>query len=242
MIGGLVVFTAVTLYFIYRKITGMENGIGSGRKKSNLPNAKKYENFGSEPIEVARQLEPYAYGSYKWAGTNGMPIDIFLIGDNPIFRKTPDGSTYCTGYTFATFFITALNRGLLDDFTNEDIRKIQTIWNQGDAKTKPKLNVDAITRVINPNVEPLGKEVSFEEAKEGDFAQIWRSGGSGHSVIFIDKVYNDKGVPIGFRYYSSNGGINQKTGRSGAGEGIEKFTEYGGKVLKNNTYFARLRD
>lgn len=238
MIGGIVVFTAVTLYFIYKKIKSM--GSSNGKSGSNLPNASKYAKFGNEPLEVARQLEPYAYGSYKWSGTTGMPIDIFLIGDTPTFKKTPDGSTYCTGYTFATFFVTAMNRGLLDDFTNEDIKKIHQIWNQGDSSKKPKLNVDALTKVINTNVKPLGEEVSLEDAQAGDFVQIWRSSGSGHSVIFVDRVIQN-GKIVGIKYYSSNAGVNQNTGRSGAGEAIEKFTEYGGKVLKNNTYFARLR-
>ena len=217
----------------------VNNGGGSANN-SKIPNASRYSEFSSDPLQAARQLEKYATGSYKWSGGTGMPIDIYFKGSQPLYKRMPDGSTYCTGYTFASFFVSALNRGLLNDFSDSDIKKIKGIWNEGDAKQKPKLNVDAITKTINPNVAPLGYEVSFEDAKPGDFVQIWRNNGSGHSVIFVDKLMKD-GVPIGIKYYSSNGGINQNTGRSGAGEASEKFTEYGGRVLKKNTYFARLK-
>lgn len=231
VVYGLVGLTAITiLYFVFRKM--------GGKKKSTLPNAKKYSQFADEPVKVALQLEPLAYGKYQWGGTSGMPIDIYLKGDQPIFVKSPDGTTYCTGYTFSVAYVCLMNRGMLDNWSNDDVKKLQAVWNQGDAKSKPKLCVDALTKPIN-NQKTLGKEVTLEDAKPGDFCQIWRSGGSGHSVIFLDRVKQGDKV-IGIKYYSSNGSVNKKTGKSGPGEAVEKFTDAGGSVLKNNLYFARL--
>lgn len=208
------------------------------KKKSKLPNAKRYSNFSSEPVSVSYELEPLAYGKYQWSGTTGMPIDIYLKGDTPIFKKTPDGTTYCTGYTFAVCYVCLMNNGMIDDWQNEDVKKLHTIWNQADAKTKPKLCVEAISKSINGK-KVLGKEVTLDSAKKGDFCQIWRSSGSGHSVIFLERVMKN-GKVAGIKYYSSNGGVNQKTGKSGPGEATEYFTDSGGSVLKDNTYFARL--
>jgi hypothetical protein len=205
-----------------------------------IPNFKRYKQFSTDTVANARALEKEAFGEYKWSGSSGMPIDIYFKGENALFKKPADGSTYCTGYTFAVFFVTALNRGLLNDFTDSDIKKIQQVWNQGEAKNYPKLCVDAISNSINNN-EPLGEEVSLNDAKSGDFCQIWRTNISGHSVILIDKVEKN-GKIIGLKYYSSNGKRNPATNRTGAGEATEYYSDSGGTMLRNKTYFARLND
>jgi hypothetical protein len=155
-----------------------------------------------------------------------------------IFQKTSDGSTYCTGFTFSVFFVTALNRGLLDDWTNDDIEKLHKVWNQGEPTAKPKLCVDAISKPIN-NHKPLGKEISLNNALEGDYCQIWRTTGTGHSVIFLERVMKNNKV-VGIKYISSNASVNPKTGRTGVGEKIEYFSDSGGKVIRENTYYARM--
>lgn len=203
--------------------------------------SEKYRHFSDKPLEVARQLEAYAYGKYRWPFESGMPIDIFFKSDSALFKKTPDGSTFCSGYTFAAFYIAALNRGLLNNYSNRDVIQLQKTWFHGKARNQPRLLIDALTRPAGNGFQPLGFEVTFEEARPGDFAQIWRSNGSGHSVIFIEKIFKD-GKPAGFRYYSSNNTINTKTGRTGAGERVEMFSDFGGKMLKNKTYFARLNE
>lgn len=227
-----IVGAGVIAYFIFKRL---------GKKGSKIKNAERYAQFGDEPLVVAKQLEPLAYGNYKWSGGTGMPVDIYFKSDKPLFTKTPDGSTYCTGFTFATFYITALNRGLLNNLTDNDIINLKNVWNQGEATNRPKLCVDAIANTKNSNGKTLGKEVSFENAKAGDFCQIWRKGGSGHSVIFKEPLI-ENGKKVGIVYYSSNASKNPNTGRSGAGEGKEKFTNFGGGVLKDNTYFARLKN
>jgi hypothetical protein len=66
----------------------------------------------------------------------------------------------------------------------------------------------------------LGKEVSFSEARKGDFSQLWRTNASGHSVVFkhwvdasgnaLDTYSADKAV--GLKYISSNNpeGISER--------------------------------
>ena len=207
---------------------------------SDVTNLDKYKDYGTDPIDIAKDLQLLSTGPYRWvSGSSGMPIDIYFKSVNPLFKKPGDGSTYCTGYTFAVGYITCLNRGLLENFTDADIKKIQEIWNAGDAKTYPKLCVDAIANKKYSDFKTLGQEVTIEDVKKGDFCQIWRSTGSGHSVIVLEMIKKD-GKTIGIKYYSSNTKINPATKRSGPGENTEYFTDSGGKMLRKNTYFARI--
>ena len=206
---------------------------------SEIVNSNKYSDFTTDPLQNAKLLEPLSFGPYKWKGTSGMPIDIYFKGNQPIFRKTPDGSTYCTGYTFSVAFVTCLNRGLLNDFTDADIRKMQIVWNSGDPKSYPKLCVDAISKPISPALKSLGEEVTIDEVQPGDFCQLWRTSGSGHSVIVME-IVEKNGKKVGIKYYSSNGTINKETKRTGPGENTEHFSDSGGTVLRKNTYYARL--
>jgi hypothetical protein len=206
-------------------------------------NLDKYEEYGIDPVEISKDFQNIAKGGYAWKdGSSGMPVDIYFKSESPLFKKPSDGSTYCTGFTFAVGYITCLNRGLLNDLTDSDITKMQKIWNQGDAKTYPKLCVDAIANTEYSNGKTLGEEVTIENVKSGDFCQIWRNTGFGHSVIVLEMIKKD-GKTVGIKYYSSNTKINPQTKRSGPGENTEYFTDatgMGGKVLRSKTYFSRI--
>lgn len=230
--------TIIIGFSIFLIVKSKKKG-NKGRSKSKVPSASDYITFGTQPLEVAKSFEPLAFGKYSWAGGSGMPIDIKFQGESPIFTKMADGSTYCTGFTFAVCFTTSLNRGLLEDFTDNDIKTMHSIWNQGNPSQKPKLCVDAISKPIAPNLKPLGKEVTLEDCEANDFCQIWRTTGSGHSVIVVDKIV-DNGKITGIKYFSSNAVTNPQTGRTGAGENTEYFSDSGGKMIRENTYFARL--
>lgn len=69
----------------------------------------------------------------------------------------------------------------------------------------------------------LGRNISKAEALPGDFVQIWRrpkkdkKTGSGHSVIFLEWVRDEKRAVTGFKYWSTQ----EKT--KGIHENIEYF-------------------
>jgi len=80
----------------------------------------------------------------------------------------------------------------------------------------------------------IGYEVSLEDAKEGDFCQIWRTNGSGHSVIFISHIYDGDNI-IGFNYRSSQKSTN------GIGDTKEYYSDSGkGSMDRKYTYFGRM--
>lgn len=233
---------AMLTYLIFSKKSGKR-----GKTKAiGIQNADKYSKYGKDVVSVARAFEPLGTGGYRWKNSagqpsTGLPLDIYFQGTEPIFKKPNDGSTYCTGYTFAVAFTVALNRGLLNGFTNKDIVKMQEVWNAGDPKKYPKLCVDAIAKPLSSSLQALGKEVTIDQAKAGDFCQIWRSTTSGHSVIVLEMIKKNNKI-IGIKYYSSNSSKNPTTNRSGAGENTEYFSDAGGTMLLEKTYYARLND
>jgi hypothetical protein len=155
--------------------------------------------------------------------------------------KPSDGTTHCAGFTFAVCYVTALNRGLLNDFNEEDIKKMWGIWTEADGTKYPKMCVKAIAEPLRAGLQRLGKEVNLQNAKEGDFCQIWRTTGTTHQAILVEKIVKD-GKVVGIKYLSSNPIVNPDTNKTGIGLVAEFFNGFGGDMLIENTYFARLND
>jgi hypothetical protein len=191
----------------------------------------------------ARSLaDTFLPGEYRWyPGSTGLPIDIYFESDSPLIKAPEDKSTHCSGFTFSVFFVTALNRGLLNNFTDNDIKTLFQVWNESDGTKYPKLCVKAISQPIRAGLNPLGKEVSLEQARPGDFCQIWRTTGTAHNALIVE-VLRDGNNIIGLKYYSSNPIANPETNKTGIGLAIEKFSDVGGTMLRPYTYFARLTE
>lgn len=165
-------------------------------------------------------------GGYEMTGS-GVPIEIVHKGT----RILPKGArTYCSGFTFAAAMTTAERLGLLKDKTVEQIRRFQKEW-YGGAGDPEKQQGPAMRNL------GVGDNVPLEQAQPGDFLQLWRVGGSGHSVVFTGWLMDPSrpGVLVGFSYRSSQPRTN------GIGNSQERFSDAGGTVLRNRIYFSRLR-
>lgn len=165
----------------------------------------------NEPILKVMKSYPLG-GGYTWDAskpTSGCTIDI-VYKNKLILPK--DTSTYCVGLTFETWFRAI---GSSVDLPVSEMQKVQRFWycaagNRGGCQ-------DALTAVR------LGITVSLDQAKPGDFLQLWRHSGSGHSVIFLS---HDKAADT-ITYWSTQ----PKT--EGIGERTEKM-EY-----MKDLYFVR---
>jgi hypothetical protein len=181
-------------------------------------------------------------GDYRYhENTTGLPIDIFFEGQMATLTKPTDGTTHCAGFTFAVCYVTALNRGLLNDFNEDDIKKMWGVWTEADGTRYPKMCVKAIAEPLRTGLQRLGKEVTLQNAKEGDFCQIWRTTGTTHQAILVEKIIKN-GAIVGIKYLSSNPIINPDTKKTGIGLVAEFFNGFGGDMLIENTYFARLNE
>jgi hypothetical protein len=183
----------------------------------------RYTDYGTDILQAANK---FSGGGYQWGGVSGVCIP--LMYQEELIKNFNNGDkTHCSGFTLSIAFIIASNRGL---FMNKDLIRIKAFASQwySEGGINGKLCVDAIKNL------GIGKEIPFSETRSGDFCQIWRTNGSGHTVIFINYIYEDSEI-IGIKYRSSQKSTN------GIGNRIEYFSDSGrGIVDKRYTFFARL--
>jgi len=188
------------------------------------PNEDIYSNYGTDIIFIANK---FSGGGYEWGGASGVCIPLRHNGE--IIRSYDEGGpSHCVGYTLSIAFIAATNRGLFDNKSQSEVRKFSSEW-YSEGGVNGKLCVQAIINI------GIGLEVSLKEATKGDFCQIWRTNGSGHSVIFLSHIYDNDNKIIGIKYRSS-----QKS-TDGIGNNKEYFSDSGkGTMSKDYTYFGRI--
>lgn len=166
-------------------------------------------------------------GGYNWtAGQTGVPETI-TFRSQTILKKTQ--GTYCCGFTFAVVMKAATEAGLLADKSVDDIKKLQKAFYGIGKDFSEKQCVKGLEAL------EIGHEVRPEDAKAGDFMQLYRTKG-GHSVVFLKWVERD-GKKIGFTYRSS-----QKL-TDGIGDRTEYFKDSGEEkadVDRDRIYFGRL--
>jgi hypothetical protein len=189
-----------------------------------------YNNIVPDSIDVMDVAETWVGGGYVWEDGTGLSIPLMWTnpetGQEEVLKDKQEKGTYCSGYVLQVGYIVAKNRKLLDTKTKEQLLTFIKEWYQ----SSPKTCVTAITNL------GIGTEIEFENAQEGDFCQLWRTGNNGgHNVVFKNFVYKND-VIVGIHYRSTQKLTN------GIGDRTEYFTNGGGTVDKNKTYFARLNE
>ncbi|MEM8875757.1 MAG: hypothetical protein AAGD32_16040 [Planctomycetota bacterium] len=162
-------------------------------------------------------------GGYKWADT-GVPHDIEHDGKT-LLAKSESG-TFCCGFTLAVAMRVGEEFGVFEGKSFDQMKQFQRDWYGVSAAVGDPLMSTAMTNL------GVGGPVAVDDALPGDFLQYWRTGGSGHSVVFLAWVEDD-GQRVGIRYRSSNGSTD------GIGTTEERFAGHGGKVDPQQLYFAR---
>ncbi len=187
------------------------------------------ESLNERVLETARAYPDGGGYNDQWTGS-GTPEQIELSGSTILEEGT--GGTYCSGFTFTVAMRVAADAGLLDGKPVDAVRHFQREWYGAvsDETIREKQCAVAVETL------GIGREVEMDEARPGDFVQFWRVR-SGHSVVFLDWVYDDAGNKAGLRYRSSQGSTN------GIGDRVEYFQESeagDGHVDPERIYFARL--
>ncbi len=193
--------------------------------------------FKNYVVDVLEEYPRNGSHPYKWvSGYTGVTKDLYYKGVR-IAKANPDSSysCYCCGLTFENFFssVKRLNQDLghgedINGMTASNFSNFISIWFvQSAYGDGPGLALEAYG---------LGDKIEkMQDVLKGDFVQIWRTTGSGHSVIFINWTTNSVGDTSGFKYWStqpSTNGINYNT---------EYFDGYGGTIDKAHTYYSRGR-
>jgi hypothetical protein len=189
-----------------------------------------YNNKVTKSTDVITVAKSWNGGGYNWGEGSGLSIPLMWVnpktGKEEILKDKQEKGTYCSGYVLQVGYIVAKNRNLFNNKTKDEVINLINQWYGPDKKT-------CVTAITNANI---GKEIKFEQAQPGDFCQLWRTNGSGHNVIFLNFIKNKNNDIIGIKYRST------QTKTNGIGDNIEYFKGFGGKVNKNDTYFARLNN
>ncbi len=164
----------------------------------------------------------------SWKGS-GSPEDVAFKG-KMILAKGANG-TYCCGFTFAVAMRVATERGLLADKAVEQVQRFQREWFGATPGSRERQCVLAAQNL------GIGREVTLDEARPGDFVQFWRASGSGHSVVLL-RLVRREGRLVGLEYRSSQASTD------GIGNCVERFADAdpGGTLLRTRTYVCRLND
>ena len=192
-------------------------------------------NFNDYVIEVLEEYPRDGRYPYSWiSGYHGVTRDLYYKGAK-IAKANSDSShsTYCSGITFEVYF-RSMKRLNQDLGRSEDINGMSTSnltdfiskWFVAqDSRRGPGLALESYG---------LGERIyDMNDVQKGDFVQIWRTTGSGHSVIFINWTTNTAGDTTGMRYWST------QTSTSGVNYNTEYFSGSGGSVDKAHTYYSR---
>ncbi len=202
----------------------------SQSKMLDLKAIEFYNNVVPDSTDVMQVAESWQGGGDVWESGTGLSIPLMWTnpetGQEEVLKDKQEKGTYCSGYALQVGYIVAKNRKLLDNKTKSELLNFMKEWYQA----SPKTCVTAITNL------GIGTEINFEDAQEGDFCQLWRvNNKGGHNVIFKNFVYKDDKI-VGIHYRST------QTLTDGIGDRTEYFTNGGGSVNKNETYFARLNN
>jgi hypothetical protein len=193
--------------------------------------------FNDYVLDVLKEYHRDGRYPYSWvSGYHGVTRNLYYKGTK-IAKANADSShsTYCSGLTFEVYYksISRLNQDLV---YGEDINGM-TASNFSSFISKWFVqNLLGDGPGIALNAYGLGDKIpKMKDVIKGDFVQIWRTSGSGHSVIFINWTINTAGDTTGMQYWST------QTSTNGVNYNTEYFDGYGGTVDKAHTYYSRGR-
>lgn len=174
-----------------------------------------YPTDGTHPYNWPRD------GSYA-----GVTEDLVYEGE-VVAQANGKGEAYCCGLTFEVLFkawaLWAKKKRLpfrIGDLDAKGLKALRSDWYCcGGVRSGP---VEAlVSRGLGVRIDKPG------DARPGDFVQLWRTSGSGHSVVFIAWERDRKGRITAMRYWSTQPatrGIGCRTERT-SGEGAVDLEE-----------------
>lgn len=218
--------------------------VASGRAEDEPPKLEKPEKpkpFIPEETQLAKIVLEVAKGyptdgthRYHWpkgSSWTGTTRDLFYDGVR-VCDGDPEKRCYCCGLTFEVCFraweIAAQRAKVpfrIGDLDAKGVHKLRRDWfgvDEHDRKTCQRALVE----------HKLGRAIKLEDARPGDFVQLWRASKSGHSVVFLGLDRDAAGRAVALRYWSTQKATN------GIGERVERF-DGPAAVLPDETYVAR---
>ena len=186
-------------------------------------------------LEVARSYPTDGTHGYHWPRRGswlGFTQDVTYEGEL-LGAGDPQGRCHCSGLTLEVFLRAWARRSRergeparIRGLDLEGLRAFQRAW-FGTGGDRATLYTALTTRGLGTRIE------DWEDARPGDFVQLWRHSGSGHSCIFLEWV-REEGRIVGLRYWST------QSSTGGIGEREERFGGSGSAVKADELYIVRV--
>ncbi len=179
----------------------------AARAQEGAPSTPPAPATASEPLNphvlavVADYPVDGSFG-YFWprsGGWEGATQDVVYAGRR-LARGDAERRSYCCGLTFEVY-VRALLRASggtpVAGIGPDDLHELRLRF-FGDSKAGER------KRLVQFGLESLGlgRAVSHDEARHGDFVQLWRTNGSGHQAVFVNWLWKGK-ERVGLTYWSS---------------------------------------
>jgi len=163
--------------------------------------------FNRMVLELLRRYPTDGTHGYHWpkdSSYDGSSRDVMMWGRR-VLRGEPERRTFCCGLTLEVFLdawqqwvalnpdaAAALQPRHFDDFRKDWF--VREVRGAGPAEA-------LVGRGI-------GRIVPYDEARPGDFLQLWRTNDTGHSAIFLGWIRNPAEEIVGVNYWSSQKNTN----------------------------------
>ncbi|MFH1465346.1 MAG: hypothetical protein ABIO70_13245 [Pseudomonadota bacterium] len=189
--------------------------------------------FNDVVVQILESYPTDGTHDYLWDGSYaGTTRDIWYL-DTLIAEARDDGACYCVGITWEVYMrafqqIDAAQGGdgTLNALEVSDMLDFRTDWYVRDLWGPGPSEAFEIYGV--------GEEVTdLEDLRPGDFVQLWRHSGSGHSVIFDAWQTDASGHITGMDYWSCQGSTD------GIGYSAESFGSSGSTMDPSYFYAGR---
>lgn len=167
----------------------------------NLPDSDLFAKYVVQVLETYPTDGTHQYWWPKKSQWQGVTRDIYYQGE-VVAEGDPEGRCYCCGLTWEVFlrateeYNKEQDPDIFNNWTREQIGQIRQQWFGSDGNKRCLHNA-----VLTNNI---GIEITDpEQVKRGDFIQLWRNNGSGHSVVFDRWIRDESGEIAKMRYWST---------------------------------------
>lgn len=188
--------------------------------------------FSKVVMEVVKSYPTDGSHGYYWPKGESWPgttCDLLYRGTK-VCEADPKGRCYCCGLTFEVFVKSwkAWCEGQKTEFRipgvdGHELLALRGDWFGSTGDEKRQLQHAVVARKLGRALDRI------EDARPGDFVQLWRGTGTGHSVVFIEWKRDANGRLRALRYWSTQKGTNGIGYREepvGGKEGIDPAQVY----------------
>lgn len=205
------------------------------RAEEAMPTEDEFSKFVMAVVKTYPTDGTHGYYWPKGDAWPGTTCDLLYQGTKAC-EADPQKRCYCCGLTFEVFAKAWKQWGegrkrefAIPGVDGKGILDLRADWFGSTGDKRTTLQAAVVSR-------KLGRAIANpDEARAGDFVQLWRKNGTGHSVVFLEWKKGGDGKVKGIKYWStqkSTNGIGEREERVAGDDGVDLEQVYVVRVGK----------